>query len=362
MVAERIAAFVIGLGLVGLALNDVFQSVIVPRAVGRRFRPSYYLTHLLWLLWPKLAWRVHPRDNDKREDMLAVFAPFNLIMILGFWSLLLLLGYGLMLYTLRGEVRPPLESFAQALYFAGTAYFTIGFGDFVGAHGVTRLISLAAGASGLAVVSTTTAYLFAIFGSFQTREAFVVNVGARAGTPPSGVGLLAIAGYAGIVESLPDVMRDAQRWCAVVMETHLAYPTLAYFRSSHDNQSWVGTLGTLLDASTLALTTVKCNAGEARIFHNLGRHAASDLARYFGVRSTINDAGISRGEFEHACDRLESAGYELHERDRAWTRFSELRGEYAGSLNALAHFFSIPPLQWVGDRSTLDTESAHKQS
>ena len=297
---------------------------------------------------------MHPRDDERREDLLAVFAPFNLIAILALWSLLLLLGYGLMLYAQRAGVRPTIETFPQALYFAGTAYFTIGFGDFVGSNGVTRLISLAAGASGLAVVSTTTAYLFAIFGSFQTREAFVVQIGARAGMPPSGIGLLAIAGYAGVTEGLPAVMRDAQQWCAVVMETHLAYPTLAYFRSSHDNQSWVGTLGTLLDAATLALTTVKCNAGEARIFHNLGRHAANDLARYFHVRVTTHDAGITRAEFEHACDRLANAGYELHERERAWERFAQLRAEYAGSLDALAHFFSIPPLQWVGDRASLD--------
>lgn len=359
MIVGKTLAIVVGIALVALALNDVFQSVIVPRAVGRRFRPSSYLSRFLWSIWPALAWRIHPRDTDKREDFLAVFAPFNLIMILGLWSLLLLLGYAIMLYALRDAVRPTLDSFYEALYFAGTSYFTIGFGDFVGRHGWTRLISLAAGASGLAVVSTTTAYLFAIFGSFQAREAFVVNLGARAGTPPSGIGLLAISGYAGVMEGFPQLMRDAQHWCSVVMETHLAYPVLAYFRSSHDNQSWVGTLGTLLDASTLALTTVKCNAGEARIFHNLGRHAASDLARYFRVKVVLHDAGITRAEFDQACERLTSAGFELHDRERAWERFAALRAEYAGSLNAIAHFFSIPPLQWVGDRSTIEAKPPH---
>ncbi len=359
MIVVQTLAISVGLVLVALSLNDLFQSVIVPRAVARRFRPSSYQTRWLWALWPKIAWRIHPRNDDHREDLLAIFAPLNLVITLALWSLILLVGYALMFFALRDDVRPEITSFAQALYFAGTSFFTIGFGDYVGAGGVTHLISLAAGASGLAVVSTTTAYLFALFGSFQAREAFVVNTGARAGAPPSGVGLLAISGYVGTMDSLPDVMRDAQQWCATLMETHLAYPMLAYFRSSHDNESWVGTLGTLLDASTLALTTVKCNAGEARIFHNLGRHAAIDLAHHFRVQVSQTNAGITREEFTTACERLENAGFELHERDRAWERFAALRAEYAGALNALAHYFAIPPLQWVGDRSPIDHNHHH---
>jgi hypothetical protein len=344
---------VTGVILVGLSLNDVFQSVIVPRAVGRRYRPSYYLSRINWTLWPRLAWRIHPVDADKREDFLALFAPLQLVLLLVLWSLLLLLGYGCIFYALSSAVHPTLQNFWQALYFAGSSFFTIGFGDFVGKTGVTRLASLAAGASGFGVISTTTAFLFAIFGAFQQREQFVVVVGARAGIPPSGVGLMVIAAEIHDEDGVSVLMRDGQRWCASILETHLAYPILAYFRSSHDYESWVGTLGTLLDAAVLAITTVECKAAEASILYNIGRHTAQDLASYFRMSTETEDPGISREEFDRACTTLAAAGYTLREADAAWRDFSRLRAGYAFNLNALAHFFAIPPLQWVGDRSSI---------
>ncbi len=224
---------------------------------------------------------------------------------------------------------------------------------------LARLVSLLAGLAGLSFLSIMTAFLFATFGSFQQREKFVVTIGARAGTPPSGVNLLAIAGYSLTREDLPQLMIQAQDWAAAVMESVLAYPMLAYFRSSHDDQSWVGTLGTLLDAATVLMTTVDgVRDGQARIFYNVGRHATIDLSRYFRLDTSAASAGIEREEFEHACDRLVAAGYKLYNRDEAWERFANMRSSYAPQLSAMAAFFQIPPLQWIGDRSAI-TVSAH---
>jgi hypothetical protein len=173
------------------------------------------------------------------------------------------------------------------------------------------------------------------------------------------VNLLAIAGYSLTRDDLSALMIDAQHWAASVMESHLAYPMLAFFRSSHDDQSWVGTLGTLLDAATLLMTTVEgVRDGQARIFYNVGRHATRDLSRYFRVPVVEEAAGIERPEFEQACDRLAAAGYTLRDRNEAWQRFSSLRSSYAAPLSELARFFQIPPLQWIGDRSMI-TMSPH---
>jgi hypothetical protein len=347
--------FAAGIALVALTLNDIFQSVIVPRAavVGRYFRPSHYLWRLLWRAWPVLAMRLHPTNSQRREDVIATFAPFNLVLMLASWAVLLTLGFGGMLWQFRDAIHPVPSSLAQAVYFAGTSFFTIGFGDFVGGNGFTRLISLAAGGSGVLTVAITTAFLFALFGAFQAREQFVVTTGARAGSPPSGVGLLAIAARKGVAGDLPSLMRDAQNWAASVMETHLAYPPLAYFRSSHDFESWVGTLGTLLDAATLMATTVQCNAGEARIFFDIGRHAVRDLAAYFLVDGVESNPGVTQQEFDLAYDRLAAAGLALHDRASAWEQFASMRAAYAGALTALARHFAIPPLEWVGDRSLI---------
>jgi Ion channel len=352
---------VAGIALILLMMNDVFQSVIVPRATGRRYRLSVYVWRAIWRLWPTMAWRLDPENGGRREEFLAAFAPFTLTLLIFLWASLLIVGFGLVLWGLRGGITPPRPTFGAVLYYAGTSLVTIGYGDIVSHGWAARLASVLAGLAGLSLLSITTAYLFAIFGSFQTRETFVVVIGARAGAPPSGVNLLTIAGYSRTREDLPPLMIGAQRWAAALMESHLAYPVLAFFRSSHDEQSWIGTLGTLLDAATLMMTTIDDpRDGQARLFYNVGRHATYDLSNYLMIRARVGEetVGIERSEFDDACDQLVEAGYKLRDRDEAWKRFSDLRSNYASRLNALARFFEIPPLQWIGDRSAIGA-SAH---
>jgi hypothetical protein len=349
-----------GITVVVATLGDIFQVVVVPRSTGRRFRISFFVWRFAWQIWPALAWRIFPEDSDRREEFLAVFAPMMLILLLGLWVGLLIVGFALLLWGLRAGVTPAHASFGSLFYFAGASLLTIGFGDVVGRSAAPRLVSLLAGLAGLSLLSITTAFLFAIFGSFQRRETFVVTVAARAGTPPSGVNLLAIAGYSVTRDDLPGLMIEAQRWTAQVMESHLAYPVLAFFRSSHDDQSWIGTLGTLLDAATLLMTTVDDpKQGQARIMYNVGRHATHDLAGYFSAGTADESVGIERLEFDHACDRLVAAGYALLDREEAWSRFASLRATYASHLNVLARLFQIPPIAWIGDRSTIKLSPHH---
>lgn len=353
MVATNFLSIAFGVVVIVVTLSDVFQVAVMPRA-ARRYRISFYVWRAAWHLWPKFAWSLYPSDSDRREDFLAVFAPFTMISILGMWGGLLICGFGFVLWGMRGGIAPAHASFGSTLYFAASSLLTIGFGDIVGRGALPRLVSVLAGLAGLSFLSIMTAFLFATFASFQQRETFVVTVAARAGTPPSGVNLLAITGYSLTREDLSPLMVDAQRWAAAVMESHLAYPMLAWLRSSHDDQSWVGTLGTLLDAATLLMTTVDgVRDGQARIFYNVGRHATRDLSRYFRVGDSEETVGIERDEFDHACDRLAAAGYALRERNEAWQGFSHLRSGYASHLNEMARFFEIPPLQWIGDRSMI---------
>lgn len=356
----NILCMVAGIFVVVLTLSDAFQVVIVPRATGRRFRISFYLWRQTWYIWPTLAWRLYPQNVDAREEFMAIFAPFMLVTLLGSWVVLLILGFALMLFALRSSLMPPNGSFGAMLYFAGSSMLTIGFGDIVGRGAGARLVSVMAALAGLSLLSMSTAFLFAIFGSFQQRETFVVTLAARAGTPPSGVSLLCISGYSLTHDDLPRVMIEAQRWTAQVMESHLAYPSLAFFRSSHDDQSWIGTLGTLLDAATLLMTTVEGpKHGQARIMYNVGRHATHDLSHYFRTGGSEDSVGIERSEFESACDRLVAAGFPLRDRDQAWAEFAKLRSSYASHLNELARFFQIPPIAWIGDRSSITRTPHH---
>jgi hypothetical protein len=346
---EGACELLLGLVLVGLMGSDVFLTVIVPRAVSRRWRPSAYITRYAWIAVDRVGARI--LNPDTREEFLSKFAPFILVVTLVFWLAGLILAYGIIFYALRAHLHP-VGGFADALYFAGTSFLTIGYGDITPGDPWTRLFSLFAGASGFGVVAITTSFLFAIFGSFQAREIFVVTLSTRAGVPPSGLDLLLESARVSVMAGLPDLFREGQRWAAALMESHLAYPVLAFFRSSHDEESWIATLGAILDAATLCLTTLRGYDGEAQWMHDLGRHAVVDLTRYFHLAAE-EGPGIDRSEFVDAHAQLAALGLPVIELDEAWANFSRLRAEYAAPLNAMARFFDIPPARWVGDRSLL---------
>lgn len=329
--------------------------MIVPRAENTVLRVSRYIIRGSWKAWPPIAYAFY-RDARKREDFLATYAPFVLIVILVVWVVMLVLGWGLVFYGLRGELRPVPQTFGECVYFAGASLLTIGYGDIVAHDLPGRMLALVSAASGLGVVAVVTAFLFSTFGAFQRREKFVVTVGARAGQPPSGVGLLAVHGELSLQRDIAEVFREGQGWVADVMESHLAYPILSWFRSSHDYESWVGTLGTLMDASALVLTTIESDAepglrGQAKILYSLGRHLTHDFSDYYAFGAIEPQAGVERMEFDDACDRLTQAGFVVKERESAWAQFSAVRATYASTLNAMARWLEIPPIQWVGDRS-----------
>ena len=108
----NILSMAAGFALVVLTLGDIFQVVVVPRSTGRRYRISFYVWRSMWRIWPAVGWRIYAADTDKREEFLAIFAPFMLIALLGVWVALLILGFALLVWGLRAGVTPAHASFA----------------------------------------------------------------------------------------------------------------------------------------------------------------------------------------------------------------------------------------------------------
>ncbi len=338
----------------------------MPRAANSTLRLSRYVTRYTWQAWPLIAYRLFAREEERRENFLATYAPLNLVLVLVVWVGGLIVGWGLFFYGIRAQLHPSGIGFSSSIYYAGASLLTIGYGDIVAHSTFARILSLVAAASGLGTVAVVTSFLFATFGSFQTREQFVVTLASRAGLPPSGIGLLAVHARAGLRDDLPRVLTEGQSWTAQVMETHLAYPILVYFRSSHDFESWVGTLGALLDASALVLSTIDGAGtllhGQATIMYNIGRHLTHDFDTYFNLTQDappLSGPGIERAEFDAAYETLKTCGYPLVDPETAWSEFSRLRSVYAVHLNELARWLEIPPIQWVGDRSLIARHGAH---
>jgi len=239
----------------------------------------------------------------------------------------------------------------MAMYYAGTSLLTIGYGDIVAQSALARLVSITAAIAGLGLIALAISFIFSLYASFQRREVLVVTLDARAGAPPSGVSMLEATAKFGMKDDLARIFLEWEKWAAEVLDSHMAYPLLAYFRSSHDNESWISALGAVLDAATIVLTTVvDIPRGPASMMYAMGRHTVEDLGRYFHIPQD-HMPGVERYEFDEARQRLAKAGYTLLAPDDSWTAFARLRSEYAGPLNDMAKWFAAPPTQWIGDRS-----------
>ena len=345
------AEALLGLLFVAAVLWDVFQTVVVPRPSPGRFRIARNLQRLTWRFARAVALRSD--DPRRREGILGVFAPALVVLLLVVWVVVLLVGFGLLVIAQRDQLQPSPASLGEAIYVAGTALFTIGFGDYVPTGTAARVISLIAAGTGLGIVALVITYLFSLYAAFQRREVLVVTLDSRAGAPPSGVALLETYARLGLVAELPALFASWEVWAAEVLDSHVAYPILGYFRSSHDNESWVASVGAVLDAAVLVATTVKgVPRGHAELMAAMGEHLVEDVGNAFGFRSEPG-AGIARVEFDEARARLAAAGYAVTDPDRAWPEFSARRSHYAAQLNLLAEQWVSPPSQWIGDRAPI---------
>jgi hypothetical protein len=337
-----------GAALVLSSQADLFLSVVVPRSVSARFRPSTLLSRFGWPIWRHRSMVI--ADAERREDTLAMVAPLLLVALLAYWVASQIAGFGLLFWALREGLRP-VPDIGSALYFAGSSLLTIGYGDIVPIHWSTRTLALFAASGGLATVAIVTTFLFQIFGAFQRREAFVVTISERTGAPPSGLEFVIRHYKLGLLHDIDPILRESQRWVAEVMETHLAYPVLTYFRSSHDDESWVGTLGAILDAATLLITTIDLDhRGQAEITARIGTHLVRDFSHFFTLPSS-DPGAVEYEEFVAAYETLHALGIPLHPLPDAWTAFDTKRTTYALPLGAMAAWWRIPPARWIGDRS-----------
>jgi hypothetical protein len=350
----------VGLAVLLFMFNDLFQSVVLPRpSVYRVPLASQLLVRRLWAIWRWLGNR--RRRPERRENFLGTFGPAVLLVLLAFWGLALVLGYALVLDGLGMQFAPPLRSFWTSLYFSAGTLLPLSYGDIVPAEGVAQVVVLAESATGVILVALVISLLFSLYQSFQSREERVVTLDALAGAPPSGLQILETLAIDRMPHRLEETFSEWRQWSASVLESHLAYPILFYFRSSHDNEAWLNSFGAVMDAATLVLSLIEHESvGAARLMSKVGNHLVEDVVWYFGVKLTT-DVGVERHEFEEARARLEAAGYRCRDTEAAWPEFMELRRRYASPLNQLAHGLVIVPARWIGDRSYLPHRSSSRR-
>jgi hypothetical protein len=340
---------VIGVLLLLLTGWDLFQSIVVPRPSPGRFRIARYVVRGSWRLYRGF---VRSRPVEARDSLLGFFGPAGALLLLVIWLAMLIVGYGLVFYAIRNQLSPVPADLGTAAYYAATSLLTIGFGDIVAVGGLARIFSAVAAVSGLGTVALVVTFLFSLYGSYQRREVQVVALEATAGGPPSAVQLLETYARLGLVDRLPDLFLTWRDWSAEVLDSHVAYPLLGFFRASHDNLSWISALGTVLDAASLVLTTITgLPRGEAELAKRLGSHLVEDIWN-IGFRDG-ESVPLDRLDFEVAYDRLGRAGYALEAADRAWLAFEAARASYASRLEDMATYWATPATSWLGVQAPL---------
>jgi len=297
------------------------------------------------------------RAGARRESILSYLGPLSLLALFGFWAVLFVFGFALLLWGLALPLNAPdkVISFTTYLYLSGTTFFTLGLGDITPLPGVARLLVVSEVALGFIFLALVISYVPVIYQAFSRRELRISLLDSRAGSPATAAELLRRNHAGKNVEELRLLLRDWEVWCADILESHLSYPILAYYRSQHDQQSWVEALTVILDTSALILTGIDGLADEpARFTFAMARHAVVDLALVIGIPPTTGVNRLSAAEFAHLRDVLAASGIHLREGTATEQKLAALRETYEPFVSALADrmLVSLPP--WIPPENTLD--------
>ena len=95
--------FAAGVGLFLIVLWDAFESIILPRRVTRRFRLTRAFYRLLWTPWRAVASRLP--EGNRRENLLTVFGPFSLLLLMAMWAVGLVVSFALLHWGLGSPLQ-----------------------------------------------------------------------------------------------------------------------------------------------------------------------------------------------------------------------------------------------------------------
>jgi len=341
--------FLAGLAIFLMVLWDAFEAIILPRRVTRKFRLTRLFFKVTWRIWRSVICLISAKKT--RESLLGFYGPLSLLMLVAVWAVGLVFGFGLMQYGAGSaiSVTGGQPSFSTDLYLSGTTFFTLGLGDVVPRTSLARALVVSEAGFGFGFLAAVIGYLPFIYGSFSKREVDISLLDSRAGTPPTAGELLRRHSYKNGQEALHDLLKDWERWCAELMESHLSYPVLAYFRSQHDNQSWVASLTAILDTCALVLVGIEgaCQR-QAELTFAIARHAVVDLSQVFGTppRALPQDR-LPASDLRRIRDTLAHHGMKLHDGEEANSQLTEFRGMYEPYIFALASYLMQPLPGWI---------------
>ncbi len=289
---------------------------------------------------------------------LSYFGPLSLILLLIVWAIGLMVAFALLQWGLDSPLLTAGKSvnFGTYLYFSGTTFITLGLGDVVPQSALARFLTVFEAGMGFGFLALIIGYVPVIYQAFSRREAEISLLDARAGSPASATELLRRHFRNHNGAELLQYLHDWEKWCAELLESHLSYPVLTYYRSQHERQSWLAALTTILDTCALLLVGVDdVNAPSIRFTFAIARHAAVDLAQIFETPPRHPELNrLSSADFERMREALADVGLKLYHEEDAEQRLYEIRLIYEPFVNALANHLLVTLPPWVVTVRTAD--------
>lgn len=345
-----------GVLLISLTLWDAFETMILPRRVARRLTLTRWFYKSTWFAFGGMAGRV--RRVGHRENILGLYGPLSLILLFTVWGALLILGFALAYrstgFTNAGDGHA--ATLGTVLYFSGTSFFTLGLGDVSPSGPFGRGMAVLESGIGFGFLALVIGYLPVFYQAFSRREVHISLLDARAGSPPTAVGIFRRYNLAARHADLDLFMASWERWAAELLESHLSYPQLAYFRSQHDRQSWLAALCVILDANAVIIALSPDPVGRPpQLAFAMARHAAVDLGQIFGRRELQDTRDRLPPEaMGHLRRALGSAWPEGPAGDAAECTLNELRASYEPYVGRISErlMMDLPP--WFPDPTVSD--------
>ncbi len=348
---------IFGLALMAVILWDVFETIILPRRVTRRFRLARLFYRSTWRPWRAIACLLQSRKS-LRETFLGYYGPLSLLALFVVWAVGLIFGFALLHYGAGSGINlapGQKPGFWSDLYMSGTTFFTLGLGDVTPRTEAARIITVFEAGLGFGFLALVISYLPVLYGAFSRREVEISLLDARAGSPPSASEMLRRVAQRNNPQAFEQTLHDWEIWSAGLMESHLSYPVLCYFRSQHNNQSWLSALTTVLDASALLIAYTQGHLKwQAKLTFAISRHALVDLSQVLNSPPRdFDEERLPPEELQQLRKLL--IGAELStccpEEDQ---RLAELRRMYEPYARALSDRLLMPIGKWAPEAQVVD--------
>lgn len=356
----RIAAFIAGVVCLFVVLFDAFQTIILPRRASGRFRLTRMFYIATWRPWRFLARRFsHVR---KRETFLSYYGPLSLILLLVVWAAVMVLGFGLLFYAAGSPFNDAAQraNFYSDLYVSGTTIFTLGLGDVTPHSAWARALVIFESGTGLGFLAVIMGYFPVLYAAFSRREVSISLLDARAGSPPTAAELIRRNSLQGADQSLAVLLVEWERWSAELLESHISYGLLCYFRSQHNNQSWLSALTAILDSCALLIAGVRGQeARQAQLTFAMARHALIDLAQIFSLSPASGAPDrLPPERYQQMYEFLCQSGINVCRDELSRERLRQMRALYEGYAEALSRYLAMPLPPWLAAQPHKDNWQA----